>query len=87
MTTVAKLPAMSFGELAVRPDCSLDELSTVCLPCCFQMDIHTAATTVKEALLFSARLRLPASVTKEQVRQVCIAERKRGVATGISIQD
>jgi hypothetical protein len=32
-----------------------------------QNDIHTPATTVKEALQFSARLRLPASVTDDQV--------------------
>ena len=32
-----------------------------------QMDIHTAAQTVLDGLLFSARLRLPASVTKDQV--------------------
>jgi len=31
------------------------------------MDIHTAATTVAEALWFSARLRLPTSVTDDQV--------------------
>jgi ABC-type multidrug transport system ATPase subunit len=32
-----------------------------------QMDIHTPAQTILEALLFSARLRLPQSTTKEQV--------------------
>jgi hypothetical protein len=32
-----------------------------------QNDIHTPATTVKEALQFSARLRLPPSVTDDQV--------------------
>ena len=32
-----------------------------------QNDIHTAATTVKEALHFSARLRLPSTVSNEQV--------------------
>ncbi|GAX75668.1 hypothetical protein CEUSTIGMA_g3111.t1 [Chlamydomonas eustigma] len=33
-----------------------------------QMDIHTPAQTILEALLFSARLRLPQSTTKEEVR-------------------
>ena len=32
-----------------------------------QMDIHTPAQTVLEALLFSARLRLPGATTREQV--------------------
>ena len=32
-----------------------------------QMDIHTPATTVIEALMFSARLRLPSSLTMAQV--------------------
>ncbi|KAG1677139.1 hypothetical protein FOA52_000945 [Chlamydomonas sp. UWO 241] len=33
-----------------------------------QMDIHTAAQTVIEALLFSARLRLPSSVSEDAMR-------------------
>ncbi|KAG1677137.1 hypothetical protein FOA52_000943 [Chlamydomonas sp. UWO 241] len=33
-----------------------------------QMDIHTAAQTIIEALLFSARLRLPSSVTDNEMR-------------------
>lgn len=32
-----------------------------------QMDIHTPATTVVEALWFSARLRLPKTVSDQQV--------------------
>lgn len=35
---------------------------------CEQMDIHTPATTVAEALWFSARLRLPKTVSDQQVR-------------------
>lgn len=38
-----------------------------------QNDIHLEGTTVKEALLFSAKLRLPASVTKVQ-RELYIEE-------------
>lgn len=40
---------------------------------CEQMDVHSSHTTVKEALLFSAKLRLPASVTTEQ-RHAFVAE-------------
>ena len=32
-----------------------------------QMDIHTPAQTIIEALLFSARLRLPSETTDDQV--------------------
>jgi hypothetical protein len=32
-----------------------------------QNDIHTPAATVKEALIFSARLRLPASISDDKV--------------------
>jgi ABC-type multidrug transport system ATPase subunit len=35
-----------------------------------QNDIHSPSATVREALLYSARLRLPASVTQDQVSQV-----------------
>ncbi len=35
---------------------------------CEQNDIHTPLQTVKEALLFSARLRLPATVSHDKVR-------------------
>ncbi len=46
----------------------------VCVCSCHaQMDIHTPAQTVVEALMFSARLRLPKSVSDEDVS--CTAHR------------
>ena len=45
-----------------------------------QTDIHVPESTVHEALLFSARLRLPSSISsqaaKDYVEEVCRAKRK-----------
>lgn len=43
-------------------------LPAVCMVPHAQTDIHTPLQTVKEALTFSARLRLPTSVSDEKVR-------------------
>lgn len=49
--------------------------SNTCHTVTVLQDIHSANTTVEEALWFSGRLRLPPSVTDAQVR-ACVCERR-----------
>lgn len=43
-----------------------------------QMDVHTPAQTVREALWFSGRLRLGTDISDEQVREVLLWPGRRG---------
>jgi hypothetical protein len=64
MLVVTVHPSACSSCTVPLPACSC---ASVVLPSGLQLDIHTAATTVAEALWFSARLRLAGSLTDDQV--------------------